>query len=35
MALATSRSELLPFSRIIAALGRGFELSITGFFPVK
>jgi hypothetical protein len=34
MAFAISRSELLPFSRIIAAFGRGFEASITGF-PVK
>jgi hypothetical protein len=35
MALAISRSELLPFSRIMAALGFVFELSITGFVPLK
>ena len=35
IAFAISRSELLPFSRIIAAFGRGLLASITGFFPVK
>ena len=35
IALAISRSELLPFSRMIAALGRGLVASINGFFPVK
>jgi len=35
IALAISRSELLPFSRIMAAFGRGFEASITGALPSK
>ncbi|MNV95928.1 hypothetical protein D3C71_1908750 [compost metagenome] len=35
MALAISRSELEPFSRMIAALGLGFDWSMAGFNPVK
>ena len=35
IALAISRSELLPFSRIIAAFGLSLSLLMTGSFPVK
>jgi len=35
MAFAISRSELEPFSRIIAAFGFGEFSSIFGNFPVK